>query len=165
MRAVLQFLSRQFDWIIIDLGHLLTPITLAALEAADTVLFLTTPDVVALNHAKRALPIVERAVGDAKSVKIVLNHRQTSDLITAADVRKTLGQDVHSSLSKDDQHVVESVNSGKPVVTQRKSRFARDVRSLTENLVQMAAKNGNGKHGPAALKRIWPFGGAKKKDS
>jgi pilus assembly protein CpaE len=148
---------------VVDLGHLLTPVTLAALEAADSVLLLTTPDVVSLNHSKRALPLVERAAGDAKSVHVVLSQRQMSDLITGADVKKALGQDVYSTLSKDDQHVVDSVNSGKPVVLQRKSKYAKDVRSLTSMLIAAEA-NGNGKHGPAAMQRIWPFGG-KKKDS
>jgi pilus assembly protein CpaE len=164
IRAVLQFLRRQFDWIVLDLGHLLTPMTLTALESTDSVLLLTTPDVVSLNHSKRALPLVERATGDAKSVHVVLNQRQISDLITSADIRKTLGQEIYSRLSKDDQNVVESVNSGKPVVTQRKSKFAKDVRSLTALLIATSATNGNGKHGPSALKQMWPFG-AKKKDS
>jgi pilus assembly protein CpaE len=163
IRALLQFLRKQFDWIVVDLGHLLTPVTLAGLEAADSVLLLTTPDVVSLNHSKRALPLVERAAGDAKSVHVVLSHRQMSDLITSADVKKALGQDVYSTLSKDDQNVVDSVNSGKPVVLQRKSKYAKDVRSLTSMLIAGSA-NGNGKHGPAALQRMWPFGG-KKKDS
>ena len=164
IRAVVQFLRRQFDWIVLDLGHLLTPGTMAGLEGADSVLLVTTPDVVALNHSKRALPLVERAAGGSNSVHVVLNHRQMSDLITAADVRKALGQDVFSILAKDDQNVMESVNSGKPVVGHRKSKYAKDVRALTAQLIAAAAVNGNGKHGPEGLKRIWPFG-AKKKDS
>jgi pilus assembly protein CpaE len=164
IRAVFQFLRRQFEWIVVDLGHLLTPPTMAVLEAADSVLLLTTPDVVSLNHSKRALPLVERAVGDAKAVHVVLNQRQMSDLITSADVRKTLGHDVYLTLSKDDQNITESVNSGKPIMSRRKSKFARDLRSLTSMLIQSSGVNGNGKHGPSAVKRMWPFG-AKKKDS
>jgi pilus assembly protein CpaE len=158
IRAVLHFLRRQFDWVVLDVAHQLTPVTLAALEAADRVLLLTTPDVVSLNHSKRTLPLVERAVGDAKSVNVVVNRRQISDLISGGDVRKTLGHDVLSTLSNDDAHVPESVNAGKPVVAHRKSKYAKDVRSLAALLVEVPAANGNGRHGRSAAKRLWPFG-------
>jgi pilus assembly protein CpaE len=164
IRAVLQFLRRQYDWIIVDLGHLLTPVTLAGLEAADRVVLITTPEVISLNHSKRALPLVERATGDARSIHVVVNKRHSSDLITSGDVRKALGHDVYSTLANDDVNVTESVNSGKPVVTQRKSKFAKDVRSLAALLVDVPALNGNGKrkHGPSAIKRLWPFSATKK---
>ncbi|MGH7500905.1 MAG: AAA family ATPase [Longimicrobiales bacterium] len=158
IRAVIQFLRRQFDWIILDVGHVFTPVTMAALEAADRVVLITTPDVVSLNHSKRALPIVERAVGGANSIHVVVNRRQGTDVITSGDVRKALGHEVYTTLANDEAHVPESVNTGKPVVAQRKSKFAKDVRSLADLLVAVPAVNGNGRHGPAAIKRIWPFG-------
>ena len=148
-RSMLQLLRRQYEHVVIDLDRSLNALTMAALETADTTLVVTTPDVASLNNTKRALPLIDRAAGDARQVRVVVNRHRATDVITLADVAKALGRDVFGSLAADDAAVCESLNTGKPVVHRRKSRYGRSIRQLTQQLGESPAKNGR----PIAGKR------------
>jgi len=157
-RSMLQFLRRNYDQVVADVGHVMSPVTLAAFEVADTILVLTTPDVASLNNTKKALPLIAHAAVESQRIRVVLNARQGGDVIGVPDVRKALEHDVFTSLARDES-VVESLNTGKPAVLGRKSKYARDVASLVEQLIGVHSTNGKGNH----RRRIWPFGGRKHK--
>ncbi len=153
-RTVLQALRRSFEHVVADVGHTLSPVTLAAMEIADTVLVLTTPEVASLNNTKKVLPYIERVAMEKKRIRIVLNGRRMADVIGPTDVRKALDHDLFSTLVRDDT-VTESLNTGKPAALAKKSKFAKDIRSLVEQLIGVHSTNGKGNH----RRRFWPFGG------
>jgi pilus assembly protein CpaE len=134
VRSALQFLRRHYDHIVIDLARTVTPVTLAALERADDVLLLATPELPTLRNTKKVLPIVQRTVSDERALHVILNRHKASDLIGPKDVREVLGLDVYCTLERDDEYLTLSMNEGTPVVTQPKSRYARDLRALGESL-------------------------------
>jgi pilus assembly protein CpaE len=134
VRSALQFLRRHYDHIVIDLARTVTPVTLAALERADDVLLLATPELPTLRNTKKVLPIVQRTVSNESALHVILNRHKASDLIGPKDVREVLGLDVYCTLERDDEYLTLSMNEGTPVVTQPKSRYARDLRALGESL-------------------------------
>jgi len=146
-RAVIQFLRHQFEYVVVDLEKSFTAMTGAAIENADDVLLVTTPDLVALRNTKKALPLVERSVTDPKRVHLVVNRRRNADVITSEDVNKAIGRDVFSTLSADEDVLADALNAGKPAVLHHKSRFARDLRQLAARLT--ARPSTNGKSAPA----------------
>ena len=107
----------------------------------------TTPDVSALNNTKRALPAVERAVGIRNRVQVVVNRRRSNDIITLSDIAKALGHDSVSSLPNDEEALLDSLNTGKPEVLRRRSKYGRELESLISAMVSLNGKNGNSKHG------------------
>ena len=73
-RLILGAIRRQFDVVVVDVGAHVTPVSAAAVEIADEVLLVTTPDVLALRGVHRTLDAWGR-VGARKpeSTRVVLN--------------------------------------------------------------------------------------------
>lgn len=71
---ILAALRRQFDLVIADCGSSVTPASAAAVETADEVLLVATPDLLALRGAHRVVENWKRVgARDIEKVKIVLN--------------------------------------------------------------------------------------------
>lgn len=147
-RTLLSFVRRHFDQVVVDLDRAISPVTIGAIEAADDVLVVTTPDVASLNNTKRALPVIERAAADTKRVRIVVNRRSSSDVITISDVSKALGKDVLATLPNEEAAMTESLNTGRPEVLRARSRYGRELESMIRTLV--AAQSTNGRNGKSS---------------
>ncbi len=145
VRQALNYLRRNYENIVVDLSRVVTPITLTALERADEVLLLTTPDVPSLRNTKKVLPIVRRTVKGNDRIRLVVNRRRSQSLIQGSDVREALGVDVFWSLSEDDENVTTSANEGRPVVGRQKSRYSKDIQGLVQQLA--VTVNGKGSSG------------------
>jgi len=155
-RAVLHFLRRQYEFVVVDLEKSFTTTTSAAVENADEVLMVTTPDLASLRNTKKALSFVERAMTDPKRLRLVVNRRRPVDVITSEDVEKAIGKGVFATLSADDAAVSNAMNTGKPAVLSRKSHYARDVRSMAASL--LGSFSTNGKSAKSARPRRSLFG-------
>jgi pilus assembly protein CpaE len=149
VRSALHYLRRNYENVVIDLARAVNPVTLTALERADDVLLLTTPDLPSLRNTKKVLPLLQRAVqGGNDHIHVVLNRVRPNDVIQGKDVREALGLDVYCSLSSDEDAITESANEGRPVVFRQKSKYSKDIHGLVQQLA--AATNGksaNGKGG------------------
>lgn len=143
-RAMLNFVRRHFDHVIVDLDRAISPVTIGAMESADELVVVTTPDVASLNNTKRALPVIERVTGNGGGqIRIVVNRRRTTDVITVGDVSKTLGKDVLATLPNDEVSLTESLNTGKPEVLRSRSKYGRELEALSRRLVSEHSPNGH----------------------
>jgi pilus assembly protein CpaE len=145
-RSMLAFVRRHFEHVVVDLDRAISAVTIGALETADDVLLVTTPDVASLNNTKRALPVIERATGDTKRVRVIVNRRRSSDVITIADVSKALGKDVLATLPNEEAALTDSLNTGRPEVLRNRSKYGREMESMARSLTNAHSPNGsNGK--------------------
>lgn len=73
VRKILSALKRYFDYVVVDTSSSLTGATVAALEAADHILFICTPEVFSIRATKSALDLFSE-LGIAKAnISLVLN--------------------------------------------------------------------------------------------
>jgi len=136
IRQILHFLKQHYDWVVVDTSKSFTPPTLATFEQADSVFLVTNVDLPSLRNITRCLPLLER-MGQVKSddwLRIVVNRYQQSDPITLKEIEKTLGIPVYWTLANDYESVMNSINSGKPVVLSEKSAFARDMKAFVTDV-------------------------------
>src|SRR5688572_6627944 len=129
-------LRGHFDQVVLDLRHDMDPGTIAALEAADTVLFLTSLNVSALRSGTATLAAFRHLGLDLKKVKVVVMRDGTGEDVTVKHVRETLGLPVYWKTPSEYAPVVASINNGRPVVTEApRSKFAKNVRELSDMLL------------------------------
>ena len=138
VRIGLDIMRAYFDHVVLDLRHDLDPGTVAALEVADTILFLTGLDVAAVRAARAALAAC-RGLGISMSkVKIVVMREDTGEEVTAKHVKEALESPVFWKIPNDYVSVVAAINTGEPVITSApRSNVARSIRSLGESLGQV----------------------------
>jgi pilus assembly protein CpaE len=135
VQAGLDLLRGHFDHVVLDLRHDVDPGTIAALEAADTVLFLTNLNVAALRSGAAALAAFRHLGLDLKKVKVVVMRDGSGEDVTVKHARETLGLPVYWKTPSEYAPVVASINSGQPVVTAApRSKFAKNVRQLSDML-------------------------------
>jgi len=132
LRRILSFLRRHYDHVVVDAPKTLNPATLAALNAADHVMLVTTADLPSIRNLTRCLPLLRQAGGsqDEDWIRLVVNRHDPNGLISLNQVEKTAGYPVFQAVRNDYQTVMNAINKGSPVVMEGSSNFAADVRSM-----------------------------------
>lgn len=151
IHITLRLLKENYDYIVVDTSGSFVPSTLAAFAEADKIFAVTNLDLPSLRNLQRCLPFLEQTVGKGAKdrIQILVNRYTGDDVIALNDVQRTLGVPVYRTLSNDYAAVSRAINSGKPVVLNGKSKYARDLQALGTELVGVnraaqAARNGRG---------------------
>jgi pilus assembly protein CpaE len=160
VQAGIELLRGHFDHVVLDLRHDLDPGTIAALEAADSVLFLTSLNVSALRSAAASLAAFRQVGLDPKRVKPVVMRDESGEDVTVKHVRETLGLPVYWKTPSEYGPVVTSINNGRPIVTEApRSKVAKNFRQLADMLVgdARAAKASPTRRSVSLLAAAWPL--------
>jgi pilus assembly protein CpaE len=156
--GTIELLRTHFDHVLMDLRHDFDPGTVAALDASDVILFVTSLDVAALRSGAAALAAFRHLGLDTKKIKVVVMRDGTGDSVTIKHARTTLGLPIHWRTPSDYQTVVASINSGQPVVSASpRAKISKNLRALAETL----CGDGRTGEGPirkrAFLSMAWPI--------
>jgi pilus assembly protein CpaE len=155
VRIGLDLMRSYFDHVVLDLRHDLDNGTVAALEVADTILFLTGLDVAAVRAARAALAACRGLGISMQKVKVIVMREDTGEEVTAKNVKEALEAPVFWKIPNDYVSVVAAINSGEPVVTSApRSNVARSLRSLGEWLAQGKSDSKSQQKSGFSLKRF-----------
>jgi pilus assembly protein CpaE len=137
LQAGLAMIRTQFDHVVLDLKHDMDPATIAALEASDTILFLTGLNVSALRSGAAGLAAFRHLGLNLPKIKVVVMREGTGEDVTMKHARETLGLPIYWKTPSDYPAVVASINRGTPVVTASpRSKVAKNLRELAEQLAR-----------------------------
>jgi len=136
IKQVLQFLKKHYDYLVVDSPKTFTPAAMGAFEEADEVYLITTPDIPSLRNLTRCIQLI-RSFGRRRGddwMRVIVNRYVANQVVTTAEIEKTLGLEVFWTLRNDYRAVMASINSGRPAVSDSKSAFAKDIRALAAHL-------------------------------
>lgn len=151
VRVGIEIMRSHFDHVIVDLRHDLDPGSVAALEAADAILVLTSLDVPSVRSTAAGLAAFRQLGISTQKARVVVMRDETSDAVTTKHVRDALDMPVFWKVPNDYQANVSSINAGEPVVTASpRSKLARSFAQLAEWVAQ-------GKGGGTAAPAKRPF--------
>ncbi|MDO5740443.1 MAG: AAA family ATPase [Ornithinimicrobium sp.] len=113
MTQVLHQLRFQYDITIIDVGSTLESAQAVALEVADHVVLVVTPDVASVNSARQAMHSWERlSVRPSSAVTVVMNRTDRRREVQAALVERVLAHPLSVSLPDEFAQLEPGHNSG-----------------------------------------------------
>lgn len=146
---VLDFLLQHYDYVVVDAPKTFTPATKAAFEASDEAFLVTTADLPSLRNLTRSLPLLQSLRPHEMMrnwMHLVVNRYESRQLIGLQEIEKTLKLEVFCTLRNDFASVMESINSGEPVVLDSRSNYAKDVRGLASRVtrVKVSEKSDSG---------------------
>ncbi len=149
VEQVVETLRENYDIIIVDTPSQLQDTTLAVLDAAKTVLLLTSLDLLALHKTRTALEML-RQLYPPEKIQPVLNRANSDVGISLADVENVLGMKMISKVPSDGRIVVRSINEGKPfVIYDAQTPIAKEINRLAMEMLGVdaapaedASKNG-----------------------
>ena len=128
---ILGVLKKYLDHIVIDLPHDFTERSLAALDAADTILILIQQSMPVIKSVQKALKLFEELGYDEKKIKIVLNRYTEKNELTPDDISYVLNWPVFTSVANDFVSITSATNKGKTLDAARPaSKINRDITVL-----------------------------------
>ena len=156
--GVIEVLRVHFDHVLMDLRHDFDPATVAALEASDEILFVTSLDVAALRSGAAALAAFQHLGLDTKKIKVVVMRDGTGDSVTVKHARNALGLPIYWRTPSDYQTVVASINAGRPVVSASpRAKISKNIRELAEMLHPDRRTDEGPVRKRAFLSMAWPI--------
>ena len=126
-----------YQFRVLDVGpDINLPIHFAALQEADTVLLIVTPEKTAIGDIQNILPTLEKSFGTLQKFRLVLNQFDDQFGITPKEVVKYLGGKVTilGSIPYAPTETRLSINTGEPLVLQKK------LTPVAEELIKLASK-------------------------
>jgi pilus assembly protein CpaE len=104
---ILRFVRGYYDWIVLDLGRGLSPVSLNLLEEMDQVLIAVTPEVPSFYQAKRIKETLQVLGLRHGNLRLLLNRAPKGLDMKPADLEEMLGLPVYQTLSEDPRGVEE----------------------------------------------------------
>ncbi len=128
IRQILLFLKQHYEHVVVDTSNSFTPRTLATFDQADEIYLVTNVDLPSLRNIQRTQHIMERMGG--KQLRLIVNRLQPDNDIALEDVEQALGMEVYWTLPNDYEAVIDSINTGRPVILMERCDYARELEAL-----------------------------------
>jgi pilus assembly protein CpaE len=139
MKAVLQALQRDFDYIVIDTWTTFQDLMLTVFDLAERIVLLTTLDIPAVKNIRMFLEVCEALGYSHDKVSLVLNRADSTGGINVEDIEESLRHKVAARLVSAGPLVTASINSGVPfVVSQPEAQISRNVFQVARDLLTEA---------------------------
>jgi Flp pilus assembly CpaE family ATPase len=134
LQQLLVQLARRFDVVVVDTGSTLSDVTVAALQSAAQVLWVTTPEYASVHDSLQAMSAI-RGIGLAEDrIRLVLNVASADSDVRASSVEEALGQPIFWTVPYD-RRLRRAAQIGEPVVdAQPDSPAAASLRDLADLL-------------------------------
>jgi pilus assembly protein CpaE len=145
VRKVLQFLKRNYAYVIVDTSSTVDDVTLAVLDVTDLLIAVATPDIPAIKDARLLFDLLGVLGLSKDRVFFVLNKMDRNSNITAKAVSENLKHPVDGEIPADERTVTTSINRGVPLLLGDKSRppaknLLELIGSIKQRLVTEASK-------------------------
>ncbi|MGW8249971.1 MAG: AAA family ATPase [Anaerolineales bacterium] len=159
---VLQYLKRMYSYIVVDTSSTLTDEVVAAIDAADLVILLTTQDIPAIKNARLFFDLANVLNLSPKRIVFAMNRFDKRIGITPEKVGESFKHEISAVLPMDERVVIPSINRGVPFILADKSKpiskailqLAEEVRHRLTELEQIDEQKQDGKVLVGAASRV-----------
>jgi pilus assembly protein CpaE len=117
---VLEYLRNMFTYVIVNTSSYISDPCLAALDAAETIVLVTTQEIAAIKNTRSFLDLWEELGLSKERILLVLNRYRKNIPITPEKVSERLRLDVAVTIPEDEQTIFKAGNLGVPFILERK---------------------------------------------
>lgn len=129
--------AKAYQWVIVDCGTYYDEAVAMALNVADSVVLVTTPDVTSVRDAFRRVRTLNVLGVERERVRLVVNRYHAAAYVSKKDIAANLGMNIASTVADDPRHVEQAVNEGKIIrEVNRRCDAARDIAQLVAVLTE-----------------------------
>ena len=145
IQKIVEMARSSYDYVVLDIGYTLDPLTIKALDIADTIYLTLQLNLPFVRAAKRMVSVF-RDLGYAnEKMHIVVNREEKGGDISLSDVEKTCALKVAMTLPNSHAAVSASINQGRPLVAlMPRDPVARVLQAWAEKLAPSAEKESSG---------------------
>lgn len=140
LKNILSLLRREFAYVVVDTWSFLDDMVLAALDLAERILIVMTPEIPSVKSTKQFLEVAEALQYPLNQVDLILNKIIARDTIRAEQLESSMKHTVRAQLEFDPRSIRQATNQGLPLViaepnhplSQRFLELAREVVAVLE---------------------------------
>ena len=134
---VFNLFDNDYDYIIVDAGKSFSDIFLSALNQANLILLVVTPDVLSIYQTKWALDTLQFLHFPLSMIKLVLNRAESVSSISWQEIRVSLPVDIIEKVPSEGKLANQAVNQGIPIVIDSpRSKIALAIINLAHTLIE-----------------------------
>ena len=135
VQSLLSLLRSYYDFVIIDTAPNFNDVSLAAIEASTTVLFVTGLDISILKNSKLSMSILN-SLQQKEKVRVVINRAAEINTITIADVQRIIDAPILAKIPSDYMTAVSALNRGVPFVQGApSSKLSQSINEMADVLI------------------------------
>lgn len=116
IKALINLAQSQYDFVIIDIGRTLDPVSIKALDKSDIIFPVMQLTLPFIRDAKRLLEVFRSLEYSRDKIKILVNRYEKGGEIRLDDVERTLNMPTFKTLPNSFKSVAASVNQGIPII-------------------------------------------------
>lgn len=154
LRAAVGLLARRFDIVLIDTASSLSDISLAVLDEAGMVLWVTSSDFSSINNSLLGLEALRQLQYPDARVRLVLNVTSSEDGVRPSKIEEVLKRRFFWTVPYDKQVRTGSQIGSPAIISAPDSAGSKAINALAQAVTGGATKT----EPPAKVKRSWPFG-------
>ena len=130
---VLRYLKSLYPYVIVDTSSILTDITLAAIDASDLIVLITTQEIPAIKNVRLFLDLAHTMGIEREHIVFTMNRFDKRIAITPERVSENIKEEISAVIPLDERVVIPAVNRGIPfMVDNRLQPAAKGIFSLAE---------------------------------
>ena len=148
----LQLAKAQYEYVVADLPHDFSDVTLQALDRADMILLLASPDMASIRAVTAALDTYDKLDYPKEKLKFVLNAIFPQSNLSKDKLEAALGMTAFVTIPYTRDVFVEAINLGQPVVTNNANT---PISNLLEDLAFHVSKDAHKKTRPENPTEVW----------
>jgi pilus assembly protein CpaE len=135
IEELFRLLTRQYEYLVVDVGSQINSCAVAALYAADRMFLIANPDVPSVRNAQRLLERVRELGASGDRVRVLLNRAAEPYPIPPKQIEAALGHPIHHTFPSDYKTVSTALNSGVPLALSGDSDIAAHFNQFTRSLL------------------------------
>ena len=139
IERVMDFLRREYDYILIDSSVGYQDSKVSIIDQADEVYLVSTPDVAALRDLARLVEHMSLTDSAAGKLRIVVNRATSEDSVTAEQIEKAVRFPVSIAIANNYGELLKAINEGQPIPPQRRSEFNQQLMRWSSQIVHGGA--------------------------
>ena len=114
--AALQMIKSQYEYVVADLPHDFSDLAVQALDAAEQILMVASPDIASIRALKAALDTYEKLGYPKEKLKFVLNAVFPYSNLTREQIESAVGMTAFATIPYTRDIFVDAINLGRPVI-------------------------------------------------
>jgi pilus assembly protein CpaE len=152
LASSIKILKNYYDYLIADLSHDFSDVTLQALDAADLILLLVAPDLSSVRAAAAALDTYRQLGYGSDKVKLVLNWIFPRHGLAKEKIEAALSSPISLVIPFIPDKFVSAINLGQPLLYDQPEE---PISTLLEDFAFMLSKDAHKKIRPAVPSSAW----------
>jgi len=122
LKRLLDEMRQHYDYVVVDTATVINDLVLTALDLADRIVLVTTPDIPAIKNAKLFFEITDALNYPPNKIMLVVNKIDRRTGITAQMIEDNIKHPVVGQIPLDEVTVLNSINRGVPFMVDGRAK-------------------------------------------